>query len=40
MRTVFTCEIMANMDDYSRAAKQAQECGDTNGTQMQCSGKI
>jgi hypothetical protein len=25
---------MANMDDYSRAAKQAQECGDTNGTQI------
>jgi len=30
-RTSFTREIMANMDDYHRAARQAEECGESSG---------
>ncbi|ETP51105.1 hypothetical protein F442_03692 [Phytophthora nicotianae P10297] len=33
-RTSFTCEIMANMDDYSRAAKESTERGETNATEV------
>jgi hypothetical protein len=33
-RTCFTREIMANMDDYSRAAKQARESSETTGAEL------